>query len=79
MLRHTHATELVRSYLQAEQAVDWKYIQERLGHVSVVTTMEIYTHLTDEDRKKAYDAYLARRHATAARRHSGPAADRVCS
>ncbi len=79
MLRHTHATELVRSYLQAEQAVDWKYIQERLGHASVVTTMEIYTHLTDEDRKKSYDAYLARRAAAHARRHSGPAADAACS
>ncbi|GAC1430098.1 MAG: tyrosine-type recombinase/integrase [Chloroflexota bacterium] len=78
MLRHTHATELVRSYLQAEQAVDWKYIQERLGHASVVTTMEIYTHLTNEDRKKSYDAYLARRAAAHARRHSGPAAGSAC-
>jgi len=32
MLRHTHATELVRSYLTVGQAVDWKFIQERLGH-----------------------------------------------
>jgi integrase len=57
MLRHTHASELVRSYLVEGQPVDWKFIQERLGHASVVTTMEIYTHLTDEDRKNAYESY----------------------
>ncbi len=49
-LRHTHATALVRSYLQ-----------ERLGHASVVTTMQTYTHLTNEDRKWAYDRYQERR------------------
>ncbi len=54
MLRHTHATELVRSYLTVGQAVDWKFIQERLGHASVVTTMQIYAHVSDEDRRRAY-------------------------
>lgn len=29
VLRHTHASELVRSYLREGQAVDWKFIQER--------------------------------------------------
>jgi integrase/recombinase XerD len=58
LLRHTHATELVRSYLREGQPVDWKFVQERLGHASVVTTMQIYTHLTDEDRKHAYDSYV---------------------
>jgi len=72
MLRHTHATDLVRSYLQAGQTVDWKYIQERLGHASVVTTMEIYTHLGDDDRKEAYDAYLRRRDAARTRRRGQP-------
>ena len=70
MLRHTHATELVRSYLpdddqeaagEEERSVDWKFIQERLGHASVVTTMEIYTHLTDQDRQRAYQRYLHQR------------------
>ena len=56
-LRHTHATELARSYLRDGEAVDWKFIQERLGHASVVTTMQTYAHLTDEDRKQAYDTY----------------------
>ena len=57
ILRHTHATALARSYLQDGEAVDWKFIQERLGHASVVTTMQTYTHLTNEDRKWAYDRY----------------------
>lgn len=70
MLRHTHATELVRSYLpdddqeaalKEEVSVDWKLIQERLGHASVVTTMEIYTHLTDQDRQRAYQRYVRKR------------------
>src|SRR5260370_33844599 len=53
VLRHTHATALVRSYLRDGEAVDWKFIQERLGHASVVTTMQTYTHLTHEYRKCA--------------------------
>ncbi len=61
VLRHTHATALVRSYLREGEAVDWKFIQERLGHASVVTTMQTYTHLTNEDRKWAYDRYQERR------------------
>jgi integrase/recombinase XerD len=61
VLRHTHATALVRSYLHDSEPVDWKFVQERLGHASVVTTMQIYTHLTNEDRKWAYDRYQERR------------------
>lgn len=61
LLRHTHATELVRSFLRDEEPVDWKFVQERLGHASVVTTMQTYTHLTDEERQRAYDRYLERR------------------
>jgi len=61
MLRHTHATALVRSYLQDGEAVDWKFVQERLGHASVVTTMQTYTHLTHEDRKHAYERYQQKR------------------
>jgi len=58
VLRHTHATALVRSYLQDGEPVDWKFVQERLGRASVVTTMQTYTHLTTEDRKHAYDRYM---------------------
>ena len=61
LLRHTHATELVRSYLKDGEAVDWKFVQERLGHASVVTTIQTYVHLTDEDRKHAYDRYAEKR------------------
>lgn len=61
MLRHTHVLDLIRSFTQADQPVDWKFIQERLGHASVVTTMEIYAHLDDEDRKRAHAQYLRRR------------------
>jgi integrase/recombinase XerD len=57
LLRHTHATELVRSYLCDGEPVDWKFIQERLGHASVVTTMEIYIHLTRGDFRLAYERY----------------------
>jgi integrase/recombinase XerD len=55
LLRHSHATDLVRSYLKDSEPVDWKFVQERLGHASVVTTIETYVHLTDEDRKHAYE------------------------
>jgi integrase/recombinase XerD len=61
LLRHTHATDLVRSYLKDSEPVDWKFVQERLGHASVVTTIETYVHLTDEDRKYAYERYAEKR------------------
>ncbi len=67
ILRHTHATELVRSYLHDGETVDWKFIQERLGHASVVTTMQTYAHLTDEDRKLAYNIYREKKEKTHAR------------
>jgi len=58
MLRHTHATDLVRSYLSQGEQVDWKFIADRLGHSSVMTTMNTYVHLTKEDHKAAYKIYL---------------------
>jgi len=51
----------VRSYLRDGESVDWKFVQERLGHASVVTTMQTYTHLTDEDRKRAYESYIEKK------------------
>jgi len=63
-LRHSHATDLVRSYLSAGQPVDWKFIQERLGHASAVTTMETYVHLESEDHQLAYHTFVARRNTT---------------
>ncbi len=61
VLRHSHATDLVRSSLKDGEPVDWKFVQERLGHASVVTTIETYVHLTDEDRKHAYERYAEKR------------------
>lgn len=73
MLRHTHATDLVRSYLQQGESVDWKFIADRLGHSSVVTTMKTYVHLTKEDHKRAYTRYYKQKEeADAERRQSKP-------
>ena len=66
-LRHSHATDLVRSYLREGQPVNWKFIQERLGHASVVTTMETYVHLESEDHQLAYHTFVTRRKVTHAR------------
>jgi len=41
-LRHTHTTNLLVA------GADIKYVQVRLGHKNVETTLNIYTHLTDE-------------------------------
>lgn len=41
-LRHTHCTKLISNGLSP------KYVQERLGHKNIQTTMNIYHHLTDE-------------------------------
>lgn len=54
MLRHTHATELARLYINKNEPINWKYIAERLGHSSVVTTMQTYSHLNSSDYKKEY-------------------------
>lgn len=46
-LRHTHGTML------SENGADYVYIQRRLGHKDLKTTMEIYTnHLTDTIKEK---------------------------
>ena len=55
-LRHTHATILL------EQGVNPKVVSERLGHASVATTMDIYSHVLPEMQGKvalAIDAALA--------------------
>lgn len=51
MLRHSHATDLIRA--------DWdaSYIQKRLGHAQVQTTINTYIHLNDEDMSKKWQAY----------------------
>ena len=48
-LRHTHCTKLISS------GVNPKYVQARLGHKSIQTTMNIYHHLTDEMESAEFD------------------------
>ncbi len=55
LFRHTHATELIR------QGWDMAQVQKRLGHTSVQTTINTYTHLTDNDLKQAYQQFLQQR------------------
>lgn len=52
MLRHTHATELIRS------GWDAAYVQKRLGHAHVQTTLNTYVHLSNQDMKNEYKKYL---------------------
>lgn len=52
LFRHTHATELIR------QGWDMAHLQKRLGHADIQTTINTYTHLTDDDLKRAYHQYL---------------------
>ena len=52
MLRHTHATELIRN------GWDVAYVQNRLGHANVQTTLNTYVHLSDQDMKNEYSKYL---------------------
>jgi len=53
-LRHTHVTELARAYINKGEEINWKFISARVGHSSVLTTMELYSHLTKEDYKREY-------------------------
>ena len=55
LLRHTHATELIRSEW------DMSYVQKRLGHRDIQTTVNTYVHLLDDDLKEAYRKYLEAR------------------
>lgn len=55
LLRHTHATELIRA------GMDMAYVQKRLGHASIQTTISTYVHLNDDDMREAYERYLQKK------------------
>lgn len=54
MMRHTHATELI------QQGWDMALVQKRLGHLSIQTTINIYTHLSSQNLKDALKTYNIR-------------------
>lgn len=51
-LRHTHGTELI------ENGYDQEYVQERLGHSSILSTDQ-YIHLSLDSKVKAYERFLS--------------------
>ncbi len=55
LLRHTHATKLLQN------GMDATYVQKRLGHANVQTTISTYAHLTDDDLNRAYQHYVEMR------------------
>ena len=59
MLRHTHATELLRSGV-----VSLAHVQRRLGHASIQTTVNTYAHLTEDDDKQVHQAFRATKRST---------------
>ena len=50
-LRHTHATILIKN------GVSIKEVQARLGHKSIQTTLDIYTHIKAHETKKSVDVF----------------------
>lgn len=53
LFRHTHATELIR-----DSKWDMSFVQKRLGHRHIQTTIDTYVHLDDEDLREAFDKYI---------------------
>ena len=51
-LRHTHASNLI------SQNVNMKYISERLGHSSIIVTMDIYGHCFSDDSRTQIEEAL---------------------
>jgi site-specific recombinase XerD len=52
MFRHTHAKKLLTS------GWDPSYVQKRLGHKNIQTTINIYGNIDDQDLKDAFDKYI---------------------
>ena len=67
LFRHTHATDLIR------EGMEMAYVQKRLGHASIQTTINTYVHVTNEDMKQEYQKYLEQRDGTSEANHYSPA------
>lgn len=52
-LRHTHASLLFESGIQPKE------ISDRLGHTNIKTTLDLYTHINDNQRSSAVDKFIA--------------------
>ena len=50
-IRHTHATWLL------EEGINSKIVQKRLGHARVETTLNIYSHITLDEQRKAAEKF----------------------
>ncbi|WAM36524.1 site-specific integrase [Caldicellulosiruptor acetigenus] len=50
-LRHTHASLLLK------HGIDPKHISDRLGHSTITTTLNIYSHVFDEKRRKVAETF----------------------
>ena len=55
MFRHTHATDLLRA------GWDAAYVQRRLGHAHIQTTIGKYAHLSPEDMGEMFERYQKER------------------
>ncbi len=55
MFRHTHATDLLRA------GWDAAYVQRRLGHAHIQTTIGTYAHLSPEDMGEMFERYQKER------------------
>jgi site-specific recombinase XerD len=53
MLRYSHASDLLKS------GWEMSLIQKRLGHASIQTTIEIYTHIDTKHMKQAFNQFLS--------------------
>ena len=51
VLHNTYATELIKA------GWDMSYVQKRLGHSNIQTTINTYVHLTDDDLMEEYQKY----------------------
>ncbi|WP_233590625.1 tyrosine-type recombinase/integrase [Legionella qingyii] len=53
MLRHTHASSLINA------GWDMALVQQRLGHASIQTTINTYTHIDNKAMKQAFKHYIS--------------------